>query len=122
MRSDGAHHPERHDGVDVEHRLELLVGHLVRDAVPRVAGVVDEDVDLAEGVDRLLDDLVAGAGLGQVAGDGDRLALDLAGRLLGDVAVDVVDRHLRAFGGEQLGRRAADAASRAGDDRGLAVK
>ena len=108
--------------MDVEHRLELLVAHLVGDAVPGVAGVVDEDVDLPEGVDRLLDDLVAGARLGEVAGDGDRLALDLARGLLGDVAVDVVDRHLRALGGEQLRGRAADAARRAGDDRGLAVE
>ena len=96
--------------------------HLVGGAVPGVAGVVDEDVDLAEGVDRLLDDLVAGARLGQVAGHGDRLALDLAGGLLGDVAVDVVDRHLRALGREQLGGRAPDAPRGAGDDRGLAIE
>ena len=52
VRRDRADHAERDDGVDVEHRLELLVGHLVDDAVPGVAGVVDEDVDLAELVDR----------------------------------------------------------------------
>jgi hypothetical protein len=108
--------------VDVEHRLELLVGHVVDDSVPGVAGVVDEDVDLPERVDGLLHDVVAGAGLGQVARHGDGLAADLRRRLLGDVAVDVVDRDLGALGGEELRRRAADAAGRPGDDRRLAVK
>ena len=42
--------------------------------------------------------------------------------LLGDVAVEVVDQDLRALLGEQLGRGAADAARRAGDDRRLAVE
>ena len=68
------------------------------------------------------DQLVGGAGLGQVAGEDGGLAVDLAGRLLGDVAVDVVDQHLGALAGEQLGRRPADPARRAGDDRRLAVK
>ena len=108
--------------MDVEHRLELLVAHLVSGAVPGVAGVVHEDVDLPERVDRLLDDLVAGARLRQVARHGHRLALDLARGLLGDVAVDVVDGHLRAFGREQLRGGAADAARGSGDDRGLAVE
>ena len=34
------------------HRLELLVGHLLDDAVPGVAGVVDDDVEAAEAVER----------------------------------------------------------------------
>ena len=42
--------------------------------------------------------------------------------LLGDVAVEVVDQDLRALLGQQLGRRAADAAGRAGDDRRLSVQ
>ncbi len=51
VRGDRADHPEGDDRVDVEHRLELLVGHPVDDAVPGVAGVVDDDVDRAEGLD-----------------------------------------------------------------------
>ena len=78
VRGDRADDPEGDDRVDVEHRLELLVGHPVDDAVPGVAGVVDEDVDLAEGLDRLRDELVGHAGLGQVAGEDRRLAVDLA--------------------------------------------
>ena len=114
--------PERSDGVDVEHRLELLVGHLVGDSVPRVAGVVHEDVDLAELVDGLLHKFVRNARIGQVAGEDSRLAVDLRRCLLGDVAVDVVDEDSRALAYEELRRRAADAASRAGDDRVLSVE
>ena len=122
MRRRGAQDPEGHDGVDVEHRLELLVAHLVDRPIPGVAGVVDHDVDLPERVDRLLDELVGNATLRQVARERDRLTADLVRRLLGDVAVEVVDQDLRALLGEQLGRGATDAARRAGDDRRLAVK
>src|SRR5205807_1879053 len=113
---------EGHHGVDVEHRLEVLVGHLVDRRVERIAGVVDDDVDLAEGVDRLGHELVGRARLGQVAGEHRRLTADLGARLLGDVSVEVVDEDLRAVLHEQLRRRPADAARRAGDDRRLAVE
>ena len=66
------------------------------------------------------DELVGGAGLGQIAGEDGRLAVDLAGGLLGDVAVEVVDQDLGALFGEQLRGGAADPACRAGDDRRLA--
>ena len=113
---------ERHDRVDVEHRLELVVGHLVGDAVAGVAGVVDDDVDLAELVDGLLDQLVRHALLGEVAAEHRGLARDLRRRLLGDVAVEVVDEHARALLGEQLRGRAADSTRRSGDDRRLSVQ
>src|ERR1700683_3074193 len=67
-------HAEGNDRVDVEHRLEVLVGHLVHGRVERVAGVVDDDVDLAEGVDRLLHERVRCAGLRQVAREHRRVA------------------------------------------------
>ena len=122
MGSDRANHPERDDGVDLEHRLELLVAHLVDDSVPGVAGVVDDRVDRAERLDRGLDELVAGSLGGQVAAEDGGLAVDLARGLLGDVAVDVVDQDLGALGDEQLSRRPADPARRARDDRRLAVE
>ena len=61
VRRGGADHAEGHDEMDVEHRLELLVGHLVDRRVDRVAGVVDDDVDPAEGVDRALHELLGRA-------------------------------------------------------------
>ena len=121
-RGERADHAERDDRVDVEHRLELLVAHPVDDAVPGVPGVVDDAVDRPEGFDRGRDELVGGAGLGQVAAEDGGLAVDLARRLLGDIAVDVVDQDLGALADEQLRRRPADAAGRARDDRRLAVE
>jgi len=91
-------------------------------AVPGVARVVDDDVDLPELVDRPLDELVGDALLGQVAREDRGLTLDLLSGLLRDVAVEVVDQDLRALLAEQFGDRAADAASRAGDDGGLTVE
>ncbi len=115
-------HPERDDRVDVDHLLKPLVAHLVDRRVERVAGVVDQDVDLAPLVDHLLDELVGDALLGQVSREHQRLAGDLRRGLLGDVAVDVVDQDLRALLGEQLGGGASDPAGRAGDDRHLVVE
>jgi hypothetical protein len=88
--------------VDVEHLLELLVGHLVDRRVDRVAGVVDDDVDLAEGVDRGLDQPVGRVAGGEVAGEDGGLAGDLFSRLLGDVAVEVVDQNLSALRAEPV--------------------
>ena len=107
--------------MDVEHRLELLVGHPVDDAVPGVAGVVDDDVDRAEGLDPGGDQLVGGVGLGQVAGVDGGLAVDLARCLLGDVGVEVVDQNLRALRREQLCSRPADSPGGPGDDRRFSI-
>src|SRR5215216_5444917 len=122
VRGRGADHAERHHRVDVEHALERVVAHLVDRGVDRVAGVVDDDVDLAPRVDRGLHERVRGARLRQVARVDDGLARDLGGRLLGDVAVEVVDHDVRAVLAQQLGRRPADAARRSGDDRHLVVE
>src|SRR3712207_8381144 len=67
VRRVGADDPERRDELDVEHPLEPVVAHLVDRRVQRVTGVVDDDVDLAPGVDRGPDQLVRRALLGQVA-------------------------------------------------------
>src|SRR3712207_3541219 len=84
VRRGGADDAERRDQVDVEHPLEPVVAHLVDGRVERVAGVVDDDVDAAPGVDGGLDELVRRALLRQVAAEDGRLALDLAGCLLRD--------------------------------------
>ncbi len=88
---------EGDDGMDVQHRLELLVGHSVSDAVPGVAGVVDDDVDGSEGIDPGGDELIGGALLGQVTGVDGGLTVNLACGLLRDVGVEVVDQHLGAL-------------------------
>jgi len=67
-------------------------------------------------------ELIGHAGLRQITPEHERLAGDLGGGLLGDVAVEIVDQHLRPLAHEPFRGGAADAASRAGDDRALAVK
>ena len=64
----------------------------------------------------------ARVGLGQVAGEDGGFAVDLARGLFGDVGVEVVDQNLGALGGEHFGRRPADPARRAGDDRRFPIK
>ena len=108
--------------MDLEHRAELLVRHLVRDPVPRVAGVVHDDVELAELRDRFLHECLADAVLREVAAEDGRVALDLGGGLLGEVGVEVVHEDSCSVGAEQLCGRAADPARGAGDDRRLAVQ
>ena len=107
---------------------------VVEGLVPQDAGVVDHDVDAAEGVERALHDGGAALGRGHRVGVGHRLAagrLDLVDHSLGralvaagavDGAAEVVDHHERAAGGEQQGVLPAEAAARAGDDRYLAVE
>ena len=112
-------------------RLVDVEGHLVAED----PGVVDQDVERAEGVDRLLHDvLAAGPRADVVAVDGGVAAplLDQRHDLLGGVRVqralavqpraDVVDDDPGALTGEHQCLFASDASSRAGDDRHLAVE
>jgi hypothetical protein len=112
----------RDDDVDVQHALEPVVAHPVDRRVERVAGVVDDDVDLAPRVDRRLHESVGRALGREVARVDGRLAVDGIRRLLGDVAVEVVEDDLRAVLAEQLGGRPADPPGAPGDDRDLVVQ
>ena len=92
-------------------------------------GVVDQDVEAAEGVDRLLHHRRGLLEVGDVGAVGDGLAaqrLDLGDDLVGDLGgralagaggAEVVDHDLGALPGELEGVGAADAATRSGDDR-----
>ena len=55
--------PEGGHEVDVEHGLELLVGHLLDRRVPGVAGIVDDDVEPAECIDGGADEPIGKARL-----------------------------------------------------------
>ncbi len=108
--------------MDLEHRPELLVGHLVCDPVPRVAGVVHDDVELPELRDRLLDEGLADSVLREVAGKDRRLALDLRCGLGREVGVDVRHQNARSLRAEQFRRRPADPACGSGHDRSLPLE
>jgi len=119
---EGTGDPEGHDRVDVQHRLELLVGHLVGDTVPGVAGVVDDDVHRAEGFVGGGHELLCGFRLGHVTGEDSGLTLDLGCGLLGGIGVEVVDQHLGAVCCKKLCGGPTDSPGGPGDDRALAVQ
>ena len=120
--------------MDVEHGVEQVRLHVVERLVAQDAGVVDDDVDLAEGVDGGLDDGLAALGRGDRVGVGDGLAaggLDLVDDELGgpgvaagpvDGAAEVVDDDQRAAWRRAERVLPAEAAARARDDRHLAVE
>ena len=104
----GAHEAEGRRRVHVDDRGPLLVSHLVDYPVPGVAGVVDDDVDLAVAVLRCgFDQLVHVGGVGHVARDGDGgtrvCIIDFLGGLVGLCGIDVADDDFGAFVGEEAG-------------------
>jgi hypothetical protein len=106
--------------VDRKDRVPLLVGDLVDYAIPGIAGVVDDVVDLpAAELGRLLDQDVNVVCIGHVSGYGDCAVRGVGVDLLCDgrglCAVDVADNDFAAFIGEQAGGFRADALTRSGD-------
>ena len=117
--------------VDGDHRVPLLLRHVHDHPVAEDAGVVDEDVDPAEVVDRLPTSCAAptkSATFAPFASARPPFAsisatTCCAGEvvaLAGQRAAEVVDDDVRARLGEGQRVRPADAAPGAGDDRDLA--
>jgi hypothetical protein len=110
--------------VEVERRLEGLVGELEHRRGRRSPGVVDQDVDPPELLDGLGDQPVQVAGLVDVAGDRQGAAPE---------AADLLGGHLDLLGGaggadhvgaglaEGVGDAATDAAPGSGDDGDLVI-
>ena len=89
------------------------------------AGVVDEDVDAPELLHRGVDERLAVLGLGDVGGDGDRLAPRLLDELLGLLELLHAPRPERDVGprlGQRLGERHAEPRRRPRHDRHLVVQ
>ena len=94
--------------MDVDDRVPLGLGHVRQHPVAQDAGVVDQDVEVAERVDRRSDHALGTLEVGDVLAVGDRLTAhrrDLVDHLLGraevaagtvDRAAEVVDDHLGA--------------------------
>jgi len=127
----------RHSTAHVERAVQMHVDdvrpirptHAVEDTVAQDAGVVDQDVDAAKGIERGLNNPFRVLRLGDGQRRNHRLAaggLDLLHHRLRrasvgagtvEVRADVVDDHARAFRRQQHRNAATDAAPRAGDDR-----
>ena len=122
--------PERAEHVHLVDEVPVGLGHLGEGDVAEDAGVVDDDVDPAEGVDGGLDDrgalgdrVVVGDGL---AAGGDDLRDDRVCRCgtlasAPSVTAEVVDDDLRPAAREEEGVGAAETVARASDDRDFAV-
>jgi hypothetical protein len=120
VRQGGSGQQERRGEVDADEPLPLGVGdigggaHAVHDP-----GVVDQDVQAAEGRDGGGHDLIHHVLLAQVTGHRDGRAAcrpDLLRHGLGAPGVEVGDQDLGALAGEPQSRGPAYAGTRAGDD------
>jgi hypothetical protein len=118
--------------VDAEDGVPLVFTGVGQHAIPDEAGVVDQNVQPAEGVDGGLDQVFRSLPVGHIITIDDgfaaalifsttaRAALALPGTVQRDA--DVVDHHQGTFGSEGTRVRLADAASRSGDDHHPAVE
>src|SRR3546814_14986853 len=108
--------------MDVDHRLKLLIRLLLYHAIARVAGVVDDDVQPAEAVERRLHETFAEVGRGDVADACHPLAarrLDGRDRLRRRILVEVVADHASPLGAHLEPHRPPDPAHRAINARDL---
>src|SRR5262245_10447005 len=106
--------------MDVQHRVPLLVGVVDDARVPHVAGIVDEDVQVAEVPEACLERAVAELPVGHVAGK--RLAtaasaVDVGAERGQAIGVEVVGEDRGAFTSQLARDCAADALAGAGDER-----
>src|SRR5229473_2457392 len=135
MRCRRARHVEAAHEMDLDHHLPVDMRHAVEDAVAQYAGVVDDAVDAAEGLERGADDALGAGGVGDAVGVGDGRAAggaDLVDDLLRGAGsgiafavragAEIVDHDAAALASGQERDLAADAASRAGDDDDLALE
>lgn len=127
MAERGTHHPERAVEAHVDDRVPLLVGHLGDGGRAAEACVVDDDVDMAEGIDGcrpqgvdvgLRRDVAERRGRASAG-----LGFEAVGGLVQAALVDVADHHRGALLGAAACCGEADAgAGRRRDDDVLAVE
>ena len=105
--------------VDVDHRVEVLVGHLQQGLVPQDPGVGDEDVQPAERLHSFVHQLLGNVRAPDGGDDGNGTAavgFDGAYSVCYDVRVHIVDDDGGALACEFPGVGESKAASAPGDD------
>jgi hypothetical protein len=125
VRQNGLGHVEIAEDIGAEGFVQPLLGDFVDlRGVQLECGVVDQDVDAAEGRHRFLRHLFAERLVADIAGDEDRLATFLLDMALGLqrvlVFVQICDDDIGAFAGIKHRNGAPDAGIAAGDDGDLA--
>jgi hypothetical protein len=121
LPGDGAAGVERPAQVGVDDLLPVLVAHPRDERVPRDAGVVHEDVEVAELRLDLLDQRLRLRRVADVRSDGDPADLG-RDRVGGVLAGAVVDRDLRPSVRQLARDGGADPARPAGDERDLPLE
>src|SRR5258706_715564 len=119
VRCGRADDPKRRGEVNVDHRVPLLVGHVLYDRVPGIARVVDDDIDAAERLGAGLYQPIRKLNVRDAARSYDSLAalrVDLISGSLCDLRIYIVDNHGSAVLGEELSYAAANPATRSGND------
>src|SRR5688572_7437631 len=125
-RRDGADHVKGAAEIGLDHFVPFLVFHAPQRAVARDAGVVDEDVNVAQDVNGFFDKAVHERAVADVTGATEDFHFhlpQLGGGPLGllfDPAiavVEIVEGYVRAMAGQLEHDRAADARSAARDNR-----
>src|SRR5262249_19408840 len=109
-----------HD-VEAPHGVPVLVGELVEADLARDADVVDEDVEAAEGLGRVPDDVLGRSRLGEI-GDYGQCRAGLLACLLRALAVAAAHGDERAFGRELARYLEPDPGRRTGDDADAVVE
>src|SRR5262245_11347352 len=97
--------------MDGENCLPLLVAHFVNHRIPRVTGIVDDDVDGAEFLNRRIDDQIRKGAVCDIAWDAYGLTTgrdNRGDRLFRRCRIDITKRYTSALLCEYLRRRAAN--------------
>ncbi len=120
--------------MDADHRVPVLLGDVETHPVTQDPGIVDQHVQVAIGVDRLLDEPLGTGPVRDVVPVDNRFAACVTDQLRGllsrcrirsepgAVATKIVDNDPGALGREPQGLLPSDAPARPGNDGHLAVQ
>ena len=122
VAQDAAGQDEHRGQVDGDDVVPLFVLHAHEQIVVGNAGIVDQDVDLAESLLRFLAEFGHCGAVAEIARQHEHAAAELAGESVELILVGARNRDGRALCVQRLGDRPADAAGGAGDQRAFALR
>ena len=126
MLCDLARHLEGAEEIDIHLMLKLLIGDILSGGDCAGAGIVDQNVDSAEPFQNRSDCLFHILGIGNIAGDADRLHTELPGDFRRDLIEQILPSgnccDLCALACERLCHLHAETGRAAGDERDLSAQ